>query len=40
MLTAVPWLQATVWGIAFGLTWLTIGVLLLSRTRNPIATSS
>jgi hypothetical protein len=34
MLTAVPWLQATVWGFAFGLTWLAIGVLLISRTRN------
>ena len=34
MLAAVPWLQATVWGFAFGLTWLAIGVLLLSRTRD------
>ena len=40
MLTAVPWLQATVWGFAFGLTWLAIGVLLLSRTRNSGANTS
>ena len=40
MLTAVPWLQATVWGFAFGLTWLAIGVLLFSRTRNSGANAS
>ncbi len=40
MLAAVPWLQATIWGFAFGLTWLAIGMVLLSRTHNSGADTS